>query len=391
MKTILLLDDDKEFRTLVVPALEGRGHRVLQARTAAEANAAIAAGGVDLAVVDGLLPDTDGMSWISRLRTVGDRLPVVFVSAFWRDLGSFNRLTKDLKVNLVLHKPVAPALFAEEVEALLFGRKPIPPQRPEVVQAEEAIRALSIEYARNMPAKLKEIVCAVGALRSASSPEPRRAEATTLAHRLRGTAGSYGFREVGEAAGRLEDALWSATGPQSSAESWTLVDSALESLRLAMEQAASTREPPALGMALSSGRILAVSPNEPFLELVRALGRQQLYQTVCVSTPAEARASAAGQPPDAAFLDLPASEASQLARDLRTVPGCEEMTFAFVSEEGGTPDRVAAAHAGASLFLAQPIDFDDLSTAARQLVTAAQVHRPRVLVVDDDEAVASRA
>lgn len=35
----------------------------------------------------------------------------------------------------------------------------------------------------------------------------RRAEAIAVAHRLRGTAGTYGFLDVGDAAGRIEDAL----------------------------------------------------------------------------------------------------------------------------------------------------------------------------------------
>ena len=93
-------------------------------------------------------------------------------------------------------------------------------------------------------------------------------------------------------------------------------------------------------------------------------------------------------PPDAVFLDLPSEEAAKLARELRSLPGCDEVAIAFVSEKGDAPNRVAAAHAGASLYLTHPLDAEELSAAARQLVATAQVRRPRILVVDDDQAFA---
>ena len=40
-KNILVLDDDKQFCKLIVPVLEGRGHKVQQAPTAQEGAALI--------------------------------------------------------------------------------------------------------------------------------------------------------------------------------------------------------------------------------------------------------------------------------------------------------------------------------------------------------------
>jgi HPt (histidine-containing phosphotransfer) domain-containing protein len=54
---------------------------------------------------------------------------------------------------------------------------------------------------------VRRVTRAFGALRRAPD-DPRRLErARSLAHRLRGTAGSYGFAAVGAAAGRVEDAM----------------------------------------------------------------------------------------------------------------------------------------------------------------------------------------
>jgi diguanylate cyclase (GGDEF)-like protein len=391
VKTILVLDDDREFRDLIVPALASRGHKVVQARTGGEALAEVQRSGVDLAVVDGLLPDTDGISWIAQLRSERPELPVVFVSAFWRDLASFNRLTKDLRVSLVLHKPVAPTLFVEEVENLLAGRATPPaPRRPDLAQAEQALRALSADYARGLPAKGRELAEAVRNLRHDPADQPSRAAAQMLAHRMRGTAGSYGFFAVGEAAGTIEDALPEALAPAASPEAWSALGAALEAFEAAVAAVGQPGEPePGSGGSLTSGRLLAVSARPEFLDQVRALGRQQLYQVQCASTVAEASAAAVRAAPDAAFVDLALPEAARLARELRSLPGCEGVALAFLGEAAaGTPDRIAAAHAGASLFLARPVDAESLSSAARQLVAAAQVRRPRVLMVDDDEAFA---
>ena len=57
-------------------------------------------------VVDGLLPDANGIVWIEELRQAGYRTPIIFVSAFYRDLATFKHLTHDLDVIKVFHKPV---------------------------------------------------------------------------------------------------------------------------------------------------------------------------------------------------------------------------------------------------------------------------------------------
>lgn len=57
------------------------------------------------------------------------------------------------------------------------------------------------------------------------------AEAISAAHRLAGTAGSYGFVEVGEAAAGLERALQRVAGGQ--IEQWEIAMAALERARRA--------------------------------------------------------------------------------------------------------------------------------------------------------------
>ncbi len=71
---------------------------------------------------------------------------------------------------------------------------------------EERFAALQREYATEVPAKVAEIAAAVVEAERAGAGEPL-AHATSLAHRLAGTAGAYGLPGVGEAAGAVEEAL----------------------------------------------------------------------------------------------------------------------------------------------------------------------------------------
>jgi DNA-binding response OmpR family regulator/HPt (histidine-containing phosphotransfer) domain-containing protein len=117
--TILVLDDDQRFRALLAELLAEQGYLALRARNGAEAKAFIAAGPVDLAIVDYRLPDTDGMTWIMELRESHNDMPIVFLSGFFSDYSTFLRLRNVLKVAHVLHKPIVPELFIEQLEQVL--------------------------------------------------------------------------------------------------------------------------------------------------------------------------------------------------------------------------------------------------------------------------------
>lgn len=119
MGTILILDDDRVFRRLVVDALEKRGHRVLQAGRAAEADALLEAESPDLLLVDGLLPDMTGVQWLEKQRRAGRGTPVLFVTSFWKSMRDFEMVTQRLGATQLLRKPVVAAQVAERVEALL--------------------------------------------------------------------------------------------------------------------------------------------------------------------------------------------------------------------------------------------------------------------------------
>ncbi|MBT8466546.1 MAG: response regulator, partial [Deltaproteobacteria bacterium] len=118
-KLILLLDDDVQFRALLATVLSARGFRVLEASSGEVATSLLDEESPELLIVDGLLPDVSGADWIESVRKRDSDTTIVFLSAYWRDLETFERLTEELKVSMVAYKPIQPLAFAETIVELL--------------------------------------------------------------------------------------------------------------------------------------------------------------------------------------------------------------------------------------------------------------------------------
>lgn len=79
---ILLVEDDDVTADLIVHGLEGLGHRVVHVATGSEAVRAVEdESGYDVAVVDRLLPDIDGITVLRHWRAGGIHLPALMLTA----------------------------------------------------------------------------------------------------------------------------------------------------------------------------------------------------------------------------------------------------------------------------------------------------------------------
>jgi len=120
-KHVLVLDDDGVFRALVRKILEDEGLRVIQAENGVEANRVVADQAVDLIVVDEVLPDTKGTDWIRAFREAGNDQPAILATALWHRANLSPKVLEKLGIAQVLHKPVTPSLFRQDVLDLLRG------------------------------------------------------------------------------------------------------------------------------------------------------------------------------------------------------------------------------------------------------------------------------
>lgn len=90
-------------------------------------------------------------------------------------------------------------------------------------RARAKLGQLRERFAERLRNRLDELEKLVEHARSEAGAGPL-AEAISAAHRLAGTAGSYGFVEVGEAAAGLERAMQSIAGGK---DEWAAADAAL--------------------------------------------------------------------------------------------------------------------------------------------------------------------
>lgn len=395
--TVLLVDDDQQFRDLAVPVLEQKHCQVIQASSGQQAWQLLGSTHPDLIIVDGVLPDVSGVDWIADLRLQGDSTPIIFISGHWWDPDTLHRLFRELQVTLFVHKPIIPEAFSEEVQYLLARSSAA--SRPDADQdLQDELEKLRREYASKLPDKLDDLRRAINAAREGPGESSLLNQAKSLAHKIRGTAGSYGFTAIGERIGKIEEALallgkgerqdadelWSSVGGNLSGaitEALSVSSRDARSLTSAEDSAVSTHRP-------SMSRILLVDDDQDFLELARVMGRQRLIDIVTASNPEEALFEASTGNIDAAILDVSLGSTGftfSLAGELRSLPGCQDLPVAFISVDERIERRVTAAQMGAALFLIKPLEPDALEFAVQQLVSARQVGKPRVLVVDDDE------
>jgi diguanylate cyclase (GGDEF)-like protein len=389
LRSVLLLDDDAYFHRLVTPVLRAQDVRILHAYSLAEADTLLKEAKVDAMIVDGYLPDGEGEAWVTGRRNKGDRTPVIFVSAFARVLDMLRRHMDELQPIVLVSKPIVPTLFAAQIRSV-FGATSKSAQMIRPAWLDE----LRNEYKEHLPGLVQGLQDSVKSVRALAQKGDAKAfdDARMRAHSLRGTAGSYGFFRVSEAAGRLEDALVDVHAKEGAElpPTWDRITGALNDTLTA----ANVDTPPADSAPDSDSdsavgaRALVIDSDPAFRELVAEAGRCQLIDVVGADTVASARALAQSGRFNGIVLDahLGKTETFDLARELRALPGNEALPIAFVSADGTIHSRIEAVHAGATLYLRKPLDLDGLTTALRDLVGVTKDVRPRVLIVDDDPA-----
>jgi diguanylate cyclase (GGDEF)-like protein len=253
------------------------------------------------------------------------------------------------------------------------------------------LKALTARYARSLPGRIRRLKQLLNRLRGDPNRDALVAEVRKLLHQLKGTAGSYGFRTVAEHVRRLEDLLRESDDRPVDELDWARIERSVAEVADTAERICSAETHAG---AAQKARLLLVDDDPDFVALARDLGRRQLIDVVTATSGSEALRQAETGWLDGAILDvwLGAGDSSfELAQKLRELPGNEELPIAFTSADVATENRVAAAQAGAALFLPKPLTESKLEDAAQQLVTLRHAARAQVLLVDDDRDFLARA
>lgn len=205
---VLIVDDDPGFHRLVESVLVPTGVKCLAVRTGEEALKLIEHSKPKLMIIDGLLPGIRGDEVASRARArwPQSQLPMLFVSAFFRDIKSRQRLLNVIKVDAVLHKPIS----VEDLKRAI-ARFPGMTPEPQALQPEEELE-LDITTAVELLTDFLVLAAERTANMRAALPELRGKDAKaavkifrTEAHRFRGTGASFGLPEITRLGAQMED------------------------------------------------------------------------------------------------------------------------------------------------------------------------------------------
>lgn len=121
MSCILVVDDDGHIREVMRFTLQQAGHQVVEARDGADAWRRFQEGGIDLCILDIVMPEADGLDVCRRIRA-SSRVPIIFVSS--RDEELDRVLGLEMGADDYLVKPFSPRELAARVKAVLRRLQP---------------------------------------------------------------------------------------------------------------------------------------------------------------------------------------------------------------------------------------------------------------------------
>ena len=155
------------------------------------------------------------------------------------------------------------------------------------------------------------------------------------------------------------------------------------------EQASAAQRPRTrASSAIPAARVLVVAPRGVDDDRLVSELRAQLVEPTLARDEREALEEIARRRPDAILLEAEPSSpdaAIALARRLAQGDGTR-IPLAVIASEGTPEQRVAAAAAGALLYLERPLTPEGVGLTLRRLLDDRRGVEPKVLVLDDDEA-----
>ena len=117
MATILVVDDSEFMRRVIRNILESGGHKVIEARNSDDAIRVFREQGADIITMDIVMPETDGIEAVRRLKEMDEEVKIIMISA----LGHQRTVMRALEAGALdfIMKPFAPDDVLESVNAVL--------------------------------------------------------------------------------------------------------------------------------------------------------------------------------------------------------------------------------------------------------------------------------
>lgn len=415
--SIMVIDDDNSFRELIVNLLRTKKYRVVEARSAEEANAIFSPRDIALAIVDYRLAGADGLSWITQMRETGRNMPIIFVSGTECDRKTFDWLRNILRVSLIVKKPIIPAVFLEQIEFVLPSNvkvlltegegittksdepadddsgSPLTPaglvrqlmQIHTRLEVKTAIEVAQANYAQTAREDWSQLMLLLPAVRKNPADGKLFIDASNLAHKIKGTAGSLGLPEISEVAAKIEEHLCQLE-PLTSAlqdERWLQLSSFIASGQAAVDSNLSEHGNLKLE-EVPKARILLVTADQSLSNSASAI--EDIAIDVSGSL-VGARNKLSRTLYDGAILDLNLfnkQTAFIFAEEIRaTAKDSVPLTLILANSMPG-PTAAELSYAGVTEIVSSRQALDDIKRICNNLLLDRKEQKPRILAVDDD-------
>ena len=115
-QTIMIVDDEQRIRSLIALYLKKEGFEILEANDGVEALELFKKKGIDLIILDIMMPNMDGWEFCRRIRKVSD-VPVIMLTAKSQEEDKL--LGFDLGIDNYVTKPFSTKVLVAKVKALL--------------------------------------------------------------------------------------------------------------------------------------------------------------------------------------------------------------------------------------------------------------------------------
>ncbi|HEY1792243.1 MAG TPA: response regulator [Opitutaceae bacterium] len=118
--SILIVDDEPGIRELLCLMLQAAGHTVVTAENGIEAPKILASQSVDVVISDLLMPERDGLEFITEVRKKFPSVKIIAMSGgghIARD--SYLRIAKNFGAHVLLEKPFSQSGVLGAIEAVL--------------------------------------------------------------------------------------------------------------------------------------------------------------------------------------------------------------------------------------------------------------------------------
>lgn len=115
-KTILVVEDDRNVRSILVKHLRKWGYQVIEASDGMEALKTLEKEQYDLVLTDIVIPYVSGVGVVTVLKKKWPKIPVIAMTGFGKEPES---AAMEKNADLVLPKPVKMSYLKEQIEQLL--------------------------------------------------------------------------------------------------------------------------------------------------------------------------------------------------------------------------------------------------------------------------------